>query len=221
MTPYKTIEGRASAEIVVKKSRFIATLCHTPSEADALAFIAKVKTEHAQARHNVYAYIIEGGRVRYTDDGEPAQTAGIPTLSALEHAELVNVACVVTRYFGGTLLGTGGLVRAYTDATNAAIERARIIEIALCVDVSVTLAYAQYEQGMHLMNAAGASVVQTDFKEDVFVRARVLAGTEDALKEKLTELTRGQSPITMSEPYQSALERRLNGSMVSGNPSSV
>ena len=94
------------------------------AEDEALAFLEEIRAANRMARHNVYAYVLCGGRVRYTDDGEPAKTAGMPTLEAIQHAGLEDVAVVVTRYFGGILLGTGGLVRAYTDATKAAIEAA-------------------------------------------------------------------------------------------------
>ena len=128
---YKTIAAPAEAEIVEKKSRFIGQIAPVSTEEEALAFIAEVKATHRMARHNVYAYVLRGGRVRYTDDGEPAKTAGMPTLEAIQHAGLEDVAVVVTRYFGGILLGTGGLVRAYTYATKAAIEAADIVTVCL------------------------------------------------------------------------------------------
>ncbi len=100
------------------------------------------------ARHNVYAYVLRGGRVRYTDDGEPAKTAGMPTLEAIQHAGLEDVAVVVTRYFGGILLGTGGLVRAYTDATKAAIEAADVVTVSVCVDIILEVPYSLYERSL-------------------------------------------------------------------------
>ena len=105
MAAYKTIAAPAEAEIVEKKSRFIGQIAPVSTEEEALAFIAEVKAAHRMARHNVYAYVLRGGRVRYTDDGEPAKTAGMPTLEAIQHAGLEDVAVVVTRYFGGILLG--------------------------------------------------------------------------------------------------------------------
>ena len=135
MAAYKTIAARAEAEIVEKKSHFIGQIAPVATEEEALAFIAEVKAAHRMARHNVYAYVLRGGRVRYTDDGEPAKTAGMPTLEAIQHAGLEDVAVVVTRYFGGILLGTGGLVRAYTDATKAAIEAADVVTVSVCVDI--------------------------------------------------------------------------------------
>lgn len=107
----------ASAEFVDRKSRFIAQLTHVESEDEASEFIAAVRARHYDARHNVPAWILADGRERQSDDGEPQRTSGMPTLECLRGAGLMNVCCVVTRYFGGTLLGPGGLVRAYTTAT--------------------------------------------------------------------------------------------------------
>ena len=146
MAAYKTIAARAEAEIVEKKSHFIGQIAPVATEEEALAFIAEVKAAHRMARHNVYAYVLRGGRVRYTDDGEPAKTAGMPTLEAIQHAGLEDVAVVVTRYFGGILLGTGGLVRAYTDATKAAIEAADVVTVSVCVDIILEVPYSLYEQ---------------------------------------------------------------------------
>ncbi|MFR1639227.1 MAG: IMPACT family protein, partial [Eggerthellaceae bacterium] len=128
-TTYTTIAGRATAEIEEKKSRVIASLAHVETEDEALAFLEEIRAANRMARHNVYAYVLrEGGagvqgRVRYSDDGEPQKTAGLPTLEVIQHAGLTDVIAVVTRYFGGVLLGTGGLVRAYTQATQAGIGR--------------------------------------------------------------------------------------------------
>ena len=138
MDSYQTINGSSQGEYEEKKSRFIAYLSHVEAEEEALAFITDVKARHPMARHHVYAYALRAeNRVRYSDDGEPQKTAGLPTLSVLQHAELVDVACVVVRYFGGTLLGTGGLVRAYTKATQNAVVLARTASFAPCCDVVI------------------------------------------------------------------------------------
>lgn len=211
MESFTTIVGHSTAEIVEKKSRFIGQLCHVETEDEALAFLEEVRTKHAQARHNVYAYIVRpksacGNRIRYSDDGEPAKTAGIPVLEALQHAGLENVACVVTRYFGGTLLGTGGLVRAYTQATNAAIDAAQVVTIAPCLDTSLTIPYALYEQVVKLAENCGAKVVQAEFAEDVQLVLRRLYGAQDDLLTKLTELTSGSVQIDESEAFFAAWE---------------
>lgn len=201
---YKTIEGEVSAEIVEKRSRFIASLRHVETEEEALAFLDEVRSTHAQARHNVYAYILRGGRIRYSDDGEPSQTAGIPTLEALQHAGLEDVACVVTRYFGGTLLGTGGLVRAYTQATQAAIRVAHVVTIASCVDMTVMVPYPLYEQAVRVADPAIAKIMQTDYTDKVTVRYRVLVESVDVVRDALVELLRGSENIAETEPFDAA-----------------
>ena len=155
MAAYRTVAGEAAAEIVEKRSRFIARIAPAATEEEALAFIEAVRAEHRMARHNVYAYVLRGGRVRYTDDGEPAKTAGMPTLEAVQHAGLEDVAVVVTRYFGGVLLGTGGLVRAYGDATRAAIAAADVVSVSRVVDVLAEVPYRLYEPAVRAAEAAG------------------------------------------------------------------
>ena len=204
MAAYKTIAARAEAEIVEKKSRFIGQIAPVATEEEALAFIAEVKAAPRMARHNVYAYVLRGGRVRYTDDGEPAKTAGMPTLQAIQHAGLEDVAVVVTRYFGGILLGTGGLVRAYTDATKAVIEAADIVTVSVCVDIILEVPYSLYEQLCRVAEACGAKLQESDFAENVLLTFRMLDGTQASFLEKLTELTRGQSEIIVTAPFDAA-----------------
>ncbi len=204
MAAYNTIAAPARAEIVEKKSRFIGQIAPATTEEEALAFINGVKAEHRMARHNVYAYVLRGGRIRYTDDGEPAKTAGMPTLEAIQHAGLEDVAVVVTRYFGGILLGTGGLVRAYTDATKAAIEAAEVVTVSVCVDIILEVPYALYEQIVRIADASGAKLKESDFAENVLLTFRMLDGTQAPFLEKLTELTRGQSEIIATDPFDAA-----------------
>lgn len=205
MAGYTTIEGRAQAEFVEKKSRFIGQIAHVETEEEALAFLEEIRATHRMAKHNVYAYVLRaGGRIRYSDDGEPQKTAGMPTLEAIQHAGLVDVACVVTRYFGGVLLGTGGLVRAYTAATQAAIEAARLVVISRCVDVVAVLPYSLYEQAMRLCDAQGAHVLDTDFAADVTLTVRVLEGNEDALVEALVNLSNGRADLLVGEVVDAA-----------------
>ena len=147
MEDYRTIQGESLAEIEEKRSRFIARAAFADSEEKALAVLAAVRAEHRTARHNVYAYMLrEGSRTRYSDDGEPAKTAGLPVLEAIRHAGVTDCIVVVTRYFGGTLLGTGGLVRAYTESASQALAAAKIVTVRSCVRGSVTVDYSLYEQ---------------------------------------------------------------------------
>ena len=205
MEAYKTIQGTAQARIEEKKSEFIAHAAFADTEEKALAFLNGIRAQHRTANHNVYAYILrDGARMRYSDDGEPAKTAGMPTLEAIQHAGLEDVAVVVTRYFGGILLGTGGLVRAYTDATKAAIEAADIVTVSVCVDIVLEVPYGLYEQLCRVAEACGAKLAESDFAENVLLTFRMLDGTQASFLEKLTELTRGQSEIIVTEPFDAA-----------------
>lgn len=204
MSEYATISGRAIAEIEEKKSRFIGHLAHVESEEEALAFLDEIRAEHRMARHNVYAYILRGEgaseRIRYSDDGEPQKTAGLPTLQTLQHAGLTDVACVVTRYFGGTLLGTGGLVRAYTQATQAAIAAAERVTVSVCVDIVQRIAYPLYDQAVRIASDCGAKTLDTQYADAVTMTLRMLDGTQEPLLAKLTELCHGQEEVTVSKP---------------------
>lgn len=211
MASYRTIEGRAIAEIVEKKSRFIGHIAHVDTEEAALSFLEEIRAQHRMARHNVYAYVLRGGadggatgRIRYSDDGEPQKTAGMPTLEAIQHAELTDVAVVVTRYFGGILLGTGGLVRAYTQATQAAIAAAHVVVVSRCVEVMAEVPYALYEQAARTAEENAARVVGSDFGAEVLLTMRALDGTQEPLLAALTELTRGQCEIIVSDPFEAA-----------------
>lgn len=202
---YKTVSGSVEAEIVEKKSRFIAHLEHVESEEEARAFVQRIRDEHPQARHNVYAYLLRSGRTRYSDDGEPAQTSGLPTFETIEHAGLADAAIVTTRYFGGVLLGTGGLVRAYTKAANEAIKRARIIEVCSCVDVSLDVPYDMHAAVQKVVGDTGAAVMACDYSDRVSFKLRTREEDAEALRTALVEATRGQVPITLGDPHEATL----------------
>ncbi|MBR3181297.1 MAG: YigZ family protein [Eggerthellaceae bacterium] len=204
MEPYKTIQGTASAEYEEKKSRFIGQVAHVETEGEAVAFLDGVRAANPMARHNVYAYVLRAdNRVRYSDDGEPARTSGLPTLSVIEHAGLKDVICVTTRYFGGTLLGTGGLVRAYTKAAQDAFAAAQVVTFAECIDLTVSVPYPLYDQLSHWLAEQGIQVLSTDFAGDVAVEVRVLATEADAVQAAIIELTHAAAEMLASEPsYQ-------------------
>ena len=204
MKPYKTIEGTAQAEHEEKKSRFIGQVAHVESEEEAVAFLDGIRAANPQARHNVYAYVLRANnRTRYSDDGEPPRTSGLPTLEVIEHAGLKDVICVTTRYFGGTLLGTGGLVRAYTKAAQDAFAAARQVTFAECVDITVCVDYPLYDQLVHWLGSEGIQVLSTDFAGDVAVEIRVRAEEAQATQLAITELTRAQAEMLVTDPaYQ-------------------
>ena len=204
MEPYKTITGAAQAEYEEKKSRFIGQVAHVETEEEAVAFLEGVRAANPQARHNVYAYVLRANnRTRYSDDGEPARTSGLPTLEVIERAGLKDVICVTTRYFGGTLLGTGGLVRAYTKAAQDAFAAAETVVFAECVDITVSVDYPLYDAFNHWLAGQGIQVVSTDFAGDVAVEIRVRAEEAAATQAAITELTHGQAEMLASDPaYQ-------------------
>ena len=139
---YITLAGEASAEIIEKRSRFIATVKPVETEAEALAFLNDLRQKYWDATHNVYAYVLEENQLaRYSDDGEPGGTAGMPVLDILQREGLSNLIVVVTRYFGGTLLGTGGLVHAYSKSAKAGIEAAGKLEMILCKELVLDCEY--------------------------------------------------------------------------------
>lgn len=199
--PYRTIEGSAQAEYEEKRSRFIASVAHVETEAEALDFLESVRSANPLARHNVYAYVLrDQNRTRYSDDGEPPRTSGLPTLSVIEHGNLKDVICVTTRYFGGTLLGTGGLVRAYTKAAQDAFAQARQVTFAECVDLTIAVEYPLYEPLTHWLSEQGLEVLATDFAATVTVDTRVRTEEAEAIGAAITELTHGKATIQGSAP---------------------
>ena len=191
MEDYRTIRGTAVGEYEEKKSRFIAQLSFADSEEAAVAFLEQVRAANRTARHNVYAYRLrEGNRERYSDDGEPAKTAGTPALEVLQHSGLTDLIVVITRYFGGVLLGTGGLVRAYTTATARSV-----------VELRMTVDYSLYERASLLIDAAGAKQAAPEFTDRVTLRWQMPEHTEGPLLEQLRELTRGGAEAAVSEPF--------------------
>ena len=202
MQDYSTIDGSATARIEEKKSEFIAHTSFADTEEKALAILNTIRAEHRTAAHNVYAYLLrQDARMRYSDDGEPAKTSGLPTLEAIRHAGITDCIIVTTRYFGGTLLGTGGLVRAYTEAASRAIEAAKKVTVSVIVAGNLTIDYALYEIALRLLAESGAKCDAPVFTDKVAVPFRILSGREEALLPKLLELCRGVPEITLSEPF--------------------
>lgn len=198
MEGYLTMRAgtEATGEFTDRKSRFIAQLVHVEDEQEAAEHIAAVRSRHYDARHNVPAWILVDGRERASDDGEPQRTSGLPTLEVLRGAGLKDVCCVTTRYFGGTLLGPGGLVRAYTAAAQAAVEAARaagdLVEMTSVVPVDVRAPYARYEQVLRLAGDSGAHVASTEFTDEVLMHLVFREGSEPPFLTALTELLAGR-----------------------------
>lgn len=158
MTGYRIPAGPGEAEFTEKRSRFLGHLRPVESEEEARAFITEMKKKYYDARHNCWCYIIRNGPERYSDDGEPQGTAGIPMLEVLRREEIYNAVCVVTRYFGGVLLGAGGLLRAYTRSTGDALAAAGISQIRCWMELELACSYAMAER-LKLETAAFGGVV--------------------------------------------------------------
>ena len=204
MADYKTIRGTSTFEYEEKRSRFIATAAFADTEEKALAVLNAVRAANRTARHNVYAYVLQNGRTRYSDDGEPAKTAGTPVLETIGHAGVADVIVVVTRYFGGILLGTGGLVRAYTAAASGALQNAELVSMRLVVDCRLRVPYAQFEQAQRIIAAAETRLEEPIFDDAVTLYWRMPAGQEGTLVTALTELTRGGAEVEISEAQYAA-----------------
>ena len=188
MTEYLVPAGFGRGEYTEKRSRFIGQLWPVETETEVLEKLASVRKEYHDARHTCFAYIVrDGGAVRYGDDGEPQGTAGQPILAVLSGAELTNVCCTVTRYFGGVLLGTGGLVRAYTAAAKAALSDAGISRMALWRCERLHCPYPMYERIRRLLEEREAVTESTKFGADValeiLIRGDRAADFDDALRE--------------------------------------
>lgn len=200
--PYKIIEYGGTAEIEEKKSRFIAHVAAVNSEEEALAFIEEKKKQFWDARHNCYAYILgeQAQTMRFSDDGEPSGTAGKPILEVLVGSGIRNLAVVVTRYFGGTLLGTGGLVRAYTKATQAGLAASEVCTMCYGYELTIVTDYNGIGKIQYLMGSRGISTEDTDYAEQVTVRIKVSYEDKEAVINEITEATAGKTTITVSEP---------------------
>ncbi len=200
---YKTIVGSGEAEYIDRRSRFISAVIPATSEQECLDFIAERKSKFWDARHNVYAYSLrEGNCRRYSDDGEPQGTAGVPTLDVLTKSEVTDVCVVTTRYFGGVLLGTGGLVRAYSHSVSLALESAGIVTMCPVIDCELKCEYFLYGKLDALLSSFEVVDKQSDFAEGVCIKFAVKKELVDLLRSSVTDATSGQVElVTKSEHF--------------------
>ncbi len=198
MSEYITVAGPSSGEIEEKKSRFIAHLIPCESEEAASAFIERMRKEYWDARHNCYAYIIgeRGELLKCSDDGEPQKTAGQPILSVLQGAGLTNVCCVVTRYFGGTLLGTGGLVRAYTDSAKVAVTAGILVKKQPGAVLKIETDYTDLGKIQYILASDEIETLSTDYAEGVTVSIEIELSKVDELTKKLIDATSARARIS-------------------------
>ncbi|MGN0376166.1 MAG: YigZ family protein [Suilimivivens sp.] len=199
--PYKIICGPGMGEIVEKKSRFIANVAPADSEETAVSFIESIRKKYYDARHNCPAFVIGRNRelTRCSDDGEPSGTAGKPILEVINGAGLTNTVIVVTRYFGGTLLGTGGLVRAYTEAAKAGLENAGIATMRYGASISIQTDYTDLGKIQYLLGNKGIPILDSLYTDRVELMVRVPEETTDFLMKELTESTGARAVLTILE----------------------
>lgn len=204
MTEYLIPTGSSETEYVEKRSRFIGHVKMVETEEEARAFIESIKKRHYDARHNCWCYIIkEGGAIRYSDDGEPQGTAGQPMLGVFEKEGITNVVCVVTRYFGGILLGAGGLVRAYSKAAKDALDAAGVSVVRRWVRLLVSCSYKSYERIRNETEKFGAVIQDTEYGADILLTVLVPEADGDRYSAMLVDLTAGEvEPIADGEEFQ-------------------
>lgn len=191
---YKTVAAESETLIVEKKSKFISHVKPAANEAEALAYLSEIRSRYPDARHNVYAYVIEENNIfRYSDDGEPSGTAGMPVLDTIRKSGIVDVAVVITRYFGGTLLGTGGLVRAYSASAKKGLEASGIIIRTMCDIISVRVSYDLAGKLQYAFLAAGTDVENTLYENDVTFLIGSPQSETERIMAKLTDLTGGRA----------------------------
>ncbi len=205
---FKIPAGDGTDEFIEKRSRFIGHVRHTETEEAALAFIAEINDKHKSATHNVYAYSIrENNIMRYSDNGEPQGTAGLPVLDVFRHAEICDFCCVVTRYFGGTLLGTGGLCRAYSHSAKIALEAAGIAVMRLWSHASLTVSYGMFELVQKSLVADGARIENCDYGADVTITYFLPAEDYDKVASRIFDMTSGSfSPTKLSDVFMALAE---------------
>ena len=191
MTEYYIPAGPSETEFVEKRSRFIGHVWRVEGEEEARARIEEMKKRYYDARHNCWCYLIQDGPVRYSDDGEPQGTAGQPMLNVFQRESVTNVCCVVTRYFGGVLLGAGGLTRAYTKGAKDALAAVGISTMSLWTLWDVPCTYPLFERVKLEIIACGGVVRDTEYGADIRLRAAFPAGGAEQFVPRLTELSAG------------------------------
>lgn len=202
MEEYLVPRGAAQAEYVEKKSRFIGQVFPVTSEQEAKTILERVRKQHYDARHNCWCYILKSGQKRYSDDGEPQGTAGQPMLNVFEREGVADVMCVVTRYFGGILLGAGGLCRAYTKAAKDALDAAGIARMQPWLRASVSVPYALFERVKLLLAAQDGVLEDAQYGAEILLTYRIPTEADEALKTALRELSSGSvAPVQLEEIF--------------------
>lgn len=200
---YLSVFSPCIYEKVIERSRFIAHCAHAEGEEEARAFIAGVRAEHSLATHNCFAFVADrkGNLLRFSDDGEPQGTAGMPMLEVLKNKKLFETVVVVTRYFGGIKLGAGGLVRAYAGTASEALSRADIRQYTPCRELTLTVSYEHFDALKKFLSSRECTVKDTEFAEKVRVRTAVKAEDAPAFAAALTDHMAGRVAAEEGEEY--------------------
>ena len=205
MTEYLVPSHASETEFTEKRSTFIGRVWPVESEEEARLRIDETKKKHHDARHNCWCYLIQDGPVRYSDDGEPQGTAGQPMLGVFQKEGVTNVCCVVTRYFGGVLLGAGGLVRAYTQSAKNALDAAGISAVRRWVELAVECPYSFLERVKLACAAQGGVVGEIEYAAGVTVHALLPEGGAEGFRARMTELSAGSfSAVELGEVFKAA-----------------
>ena len=191
MEDYLVPRGVGQAEYIEKKSRFLGGVYPVTSEQEAKEILERVRKQHYDARHNCWCYILKSGQKRYSDDGEPQGTAGQPMLNVFEREGVVAVLCIVTRYFGGILLGAGGLCRAYTKAAKDALDAAGISKMQPWLRQQITVSYALFERAKLLIAAQEGTVEDAQYRAEILMTYRIPEGADERLRTALREASSG------------------------------
>ncbi len=203
MSDFRVPYGPAETEFTEKRSRFIGHLLPVETEEQAREFIAQMKKKYYDARHNCWCYLIGSDLLRYGDDGEPQGTAGQPMLNVFQRENVTNVVCVVTRYFGGILLGAGGLTRAYSKSARDALAAAGVAEMGLWAAAEIPCPYALFERVKGEVAAQGGTVDEAEYGADIRLKVSLPAEDTAALQERLTELSAGGIAVAVTaEEYR-------------------
>lgn len=193
MEEYKTVEFEADDYFIEKKSRFIGYVKPVKTQDETVAFINSIKSKHWDATHNVYAYVLRENNIRrYSDDGEPSGTAGVPVLDVLLKEKLFDVCVVATRYFGGTLLGAGGLVRAYSHTSKIAVEAGHIITMAQCSVMQLAVDYSFYDRALLLLNDYNCNIIDTVYSDSVQICFSLKENLACLLNDKIVDVSNGK-----------------------------
>lgn len=195
---YKIIVEGAEAETELKKSRFIAHIASAETEEEAQNFISDMKKAYYDARHNCYAYIIgkDADKIKYSDDGEPSQTAGLPIYNVLKESGVKNVVCVVTRYFGGTLLGTGPLARMYVEAAKLGLEASKTAWMRYGIEAKIESDYADGEKIRRYLEKEGVRIIDVYYSANVTTLIRTGADTFERISEAIVSMTASKAQIS-------------------------